>query len=95
MPAGAVLLDASALDEPEPEWRTGTAIDEFTPLYRAFALTTKLHGPMSPDQVDQMDLTVAALLLGVGTDPAASDMAELADLARRRAAGEQVSWDDQ
>lgn len=92
-PGGAVMLDAFEADQAQVEWKTGTAIDEFTPIYRSFALATKQHGPMSPADLDGMDLTVVALLMGIGTDPGATDMADFAELARRRRAGEDVSWD--
>lgn len=42
------------------EWRTGTAIDNFTPVYRAL-----LGQGITPDIADGMDLTVIAVLLGV------------------------------
>lgn len=41
-----------------------------------------------------MDITVVAMELGIGTDPMRGELAELADLAKRRAAGEDVNWDD-
>jgi hypothetical protein len=41
-----------------------------------------------------MDLTIVAMELGLGTDPMRQELAELADLAKRRAAGEDVNWDD-
>lgn len=88
------MLDAFEAEQAEVEWKTGTAIDEFSPIYRSLALATKLHGPMSPADVDGADLTVVALLMGIGTDPGAADFAEFADLARRRRAGEDVNWDD-
>jgi hypothetical protein len=75
------------------EWQTGTALDEFTPIYRALAVTTKAHGSMSPPEVDLCDVPTVALLLGIGTDPEWDDMRQLAELGKRRAAGEAVSWD--
>jgi hypothetical protein len=43
-----------------------------------------------------MDLSVVAMYLGIGptADPMQAEMAELAELVRRRNAGEDVSWDD-
>jgi hypothetical protein len=67
---------------------TGTWLDEFLPIYRALAPT------YAPDQIDRMDIAAVAVLLGIGTDPMRAEMAELAELARRRAAGEDVNWDD-
>ncbi len=55
--------------EPEPLYETGTVLDEFIPIYRALAVWTKTHGPLSPDQVDAMDLTLVAVLLGVDPVP--------------------------
>ena len=74
-------------------WETGTAIDEFTPIYLALARQTDRHGAFSPDQVDRMDLTVVAVMMGVGVDVEANEMAELAELGRMRRAGQAVSWD--
>lgn len=76
-----------------PEWRTGTAMDEFTPIYLALAAGGR-YGRFTPAEVDAMDITLVALLLGMGADPGEADMAALADLARRRAAGEDVNWWD-
>lgn len=87
------MLGQAPDEEPEVEWRTGTALDEFSPIYRALAQQTKNHGPMSPAEVDACDIPTVALLLGIGTDPGWDDMRQLADLARRRAAGETVNWD--
>lgn len=85
-----MLLDP----DPEPDWRTGTAIDEFTPIYKALAIPTKHRRGFSPGEVDDMDITVCAVLLGVGAglSQEAADRAELADLVRRRQAGEDVTW---
>lgn len=57
--------DPFADDHPEPAWETGTALDEFLPIYRSLSRWTDHHGPMAPDQVDAMDLSVVAVLLGV------------------------------
>ena len=60
-------------------------------------MATKHHRGFSPGEVDQMDITVCAVLLGVGAaqDPVDADLAELAALVRRRQAGEQdVTWGD-
>lgn len=51
--------------EPEPEWRTGTVIDEFTPIYLSLAQWTKRHGPITPDQVDRLDISIVAAIMGV------------------------------
>lgn len=50
-------------DEP---WRTGGALDEFTPIYLALARPTPRHGSISPTEADGMDLSVIAALMGVG-----------------------------
>lgn len=78
--------------EPEPEWRTGRAIDEYTPIYLALAKRSDRHPQMTPEQVDRLSIPMCALLMGVGIDHEANDLAELAELARRRAAGEDVTW---
>lgn len=88
-----MLGPAPPEDDETVEWRTGTVLDEFTPVYRALAVATKLHGAMSPPEVDECDIPTVALLLGIGTDPGWDDMRQLAELGRRRAAGEDVSWD--
>jgi len=51
------------MDEP---WRTGGALDEFTPIYLSLARTTQNHGPISPTEADGMDLSLIAALMGVG-----------------------------
>lgn len=79
--------------EAEPEWRTGTAIDEFNAIYRALAPHPKSWWRgYTPAEIDAMDLSTVAVLMGVDVDPGAEDRAELEDIARRRAAGEDVSW---
>lgn len=63
-------------DDPEDEWNaafgqvlpsltTGTALDEFTTIYRALAQATTMHGSFSPDEVDRWDITTVAVVLGV------------------------------
>jgi hypothetical protein len=79
---------------PEPELETGTAMDEFLPIYRQLSRPTKDRRGFAPHEVDAMDLTVIAMLLGHGADPMRDQLAEQADLARRLAAGEDVNWDD-
>jgi len=79
---------------PAPQLETGTAVDEFLPIYQQLARPTKDRRGFSPDEVDAMDLSVVAMLLGHGADPMRDQLAEMADLARRRAAGEDVNWDD-
>lgn len=54
-----------ALGGDEP-WRTGGAIDEFTPIYLALARPTGRHGSISPAEADAMDLSLIAALMGVG-----------------------------
>lgn len=76
-------------EEKTVEWRTGTMVDETTMIYVALA-SRGIAGPAA----DGMDLTHVAVFLGVGVDPAADDMRELEELARRRAAGEDVTWGD-
>ena len=51
------------MDEP---WRTGGAIDEFTPIYLSLARTRPRHGPISPAEADGLDLAIIASLMGVG-----------------------------
>lgn len=46
-------------------WQTGTALDEFTPIYRSLALATLRHGSLSPTEVDGMDISLIAVLVGV------------------------------
>jgi hypothetical protein len=87
------MLGQAPDETPEIEWQTGTALDEFTPIYRALAVATKTHGAMSPPEVDACDIPTVALLLGIGTDPGWDDLRQLAELGRRRQAGEDVSWD--
>lgn len=41
------------------EWRTGTTIDHYTPVYRAM-----LQAGLTPDAVDRMDISVLAVMLG-------------------------------
>lgn len=50
-------------DEP---WRTGGALDEFTPIYLALARETQRHGHISVAEADAMDLSLIAALMGVG-----------------------------
>lgn len=69
--APAAIEDEDPFDderEPDIEWRTGTALDEFTPIYRALAIWTKTHGPLAPAEVDAMDMTVIAAILGLDVE---------------------------
>lgn len=50
-----------------PSLTTGTALDEFTGIYRALAQPTTLHGAFSPAEVDKWDITTVAIVLGVDT----------------------------
>lgn len=82
------------VEEQEPEWRTGTAIDEFNGLYRVMAVPTKTRPGFSPAEVDRMLVSTCAVLLGAGVDETAKMNQELEQLARRREAGEDVNWFD-
>jgi hypothetical protein len=91
--------DGGAALPPEPErWHTGSAIDEFTPIYLALSRATKLHGAIAPSEVDALDLTVVAALLGVGGLDGGDFDSASRDLIRRRAAamatGADFSWED-
>lgn len=70
-----------------PSWFTGTALDEFTPIYRA------LHPGLSPAEVDASDISIIAALLGVTGD---GMKAQVADLTRQRMLaaqkGETFTW---
>ena len=87
------MLDPTLPEEEEPAWQTGTAVDEFNPIYLALARATQQHGAFPPAEVDRMDITTVALLMGVGVDVEAAEMAQLAEMAKRRRLGEDVSWD--
>lgn len=92
--------DPFAEPEVTPGWATGTAIDEFTGVYVAFARATARHGALAPAEVDALDLSAAAALLGVGEDPydEGDYTTAAAELARERMAaaarGESYSWDN-
>ena len=82
----------------EPEnWRTGTAIDEFTPIYMALARRTKRHEAIGPRDVDALDLSVVAALLGVGGIDGGDFESASADLIKRRLhaaqTGDEFSWE--
>src|SRR5690606_5064326 len=83
-----------------PAWRTGTAIDESTPIYLALALASppKPHGPLAPAEVDAMDISVVAALLGVGAPGSAPPVADPAALTRQRMLaareGRTLTWED-
>jgi hypothetical protein len=57
--------DDPEYDAPDVVWQTGTAVDEFTPVYRSLALWTQRHGPLAPSEVDGMDISLIAVLMGV------------------------------
>jgi hypothetical protein len=54
------------LNNGDEAWRTGGALDEFTPIYLALARPTARHGAISPAEADAMDLSLIAALMGVG-----------------------------
>lgn len=58
------------------------------------AKPTKNRRGFAPDEVDQMLVSTVAVLIGAGIDEAARDLAELEELAARRARGEDVNWSD-
>lgn len=77
MISGATTADED--EDPEAEWRemfghqepsliTGTALDEFSWIYRHLARETVQHGAFAPSEVDLWDITTVAIVLGVGTD---------------------------
>lgn len=75
---------------------TDTPLDEFLPIYVALAMATKTHGALSPAEVDAMDISVVAALLGIGNaDNLAGEAAQL-NAARLAAAaeGREFTWDD-
>lgn len=78
-------------------WRTETAIDEFTPIYLALGQATKKHGSIGPAEVDALDLSVVAALLGVGALDGGDFQAASRDLMARRmaaaASGDEFSWE--
>lgn len=68
--AGTTTADEDSdpfADEREPDvvWQTGTVLDEFTPIYRTLAMVTQRHGSLSPIEVDGMDISLIAVLMGV------------------------------
>lgn len=79
-----------------PQARTDTALDEFLPIYVALAAPTKLHGALSPADVDAMDLSVVAALLGIGQADNLESEAAALNAARLAAAaeGRPFTWDD-
>lgn len=93
MTSSVDAVDATGLSEPDT-WHTGTVLDEFTPIYLALARATKMHGSISPVDVDPLDITLVAQLMGAGSDTyetvASTDLAEM---RRRAAAGEPISWE--
>lgn len=68
----------------KPGWLTGTAIDEFLPIYVALARHTDHHGAFSQAEVDAMDISTVAALLRAATDPSVSMQAAAADATSRR-----------
>lgn len=55
----------------EPSLVTGTALDEFTPVYRALAKATDRHGPFSPSDIDGWDITTVAVVMGIDSGDSA------------------------
>lgn len=49
---------------------------------------------MAPPDVDRTDITVIAVLMGIGINPMLAELDALRELKARRDAGEDVSWDD-
>lgn len=92
-PDGAVVLGEMPDADDGPEWRTGTAIDEFNAVYRVLAPNPKSWWRgYTPDEIDRMDISTVAVLMGVTVDPGAEDRAELERIAQARARGEDVGW---
>lgn len=50
-------------------WRTGTWLDEYTPIYLAMNTTTKTRGAIPPSEVDLLEIPMVAALLGIAADP--------------------------
>lgn len=85
--------------EPPPtSTSTGTYLDEFTAIYQALATPTRKRIGIPPGDADLLDLTVVAVLLGVGGLDGGDFDSASADLMRRRqaaiAAGEEFTWDE-
>lgn len=60
---------ASGVPEEPPVWLTGTTDDQFIPIYLAMSMDLTMigqHGPVSPSELDRMDLSLVAAFLGVG-----------------------------
>lgn len=93
LPGGVVLLE-EITGNTEPEWRVDSAIDPFNAVYREMAKPTKTRRGFSPGEVDEMLVSTVAVLIGAGIDEAARDLADLEQLAARRARGENVNWQD-
>jgi hypothetical protein len=53
-------------------WRTGTWLDEYTPIYLALNTPTRTRGAIPPSEVDRLEIPVVAAMLGIGADPFAS-----------------------
>jgi hypothetical protein len=75
-------------------WQVGSAVDAFNAVYREMAKPTKGRRGFSPGEVDEMLVSTVAVLIGAGIDEAARDLADLEELAARRARGEDVNWQD-
>lgn len=88
--------DAPASPSVPPAWLTGTALDEFTPIYMALAPAAQAHGPLSPAEIDAMDIAVVAAMLGIGAGGTTPPTADPAELTRRRMLasrqGETFTW---
>lgn len=57
-------------EERRPPFVTNTVLDEFIPVYQQLACWTTTHGPFSPEEVDAMDISTVAALLGVDSSAA-------------------------
>lgn len=49
----------------EPSLITGTALDEFTPVYRSLARVTPRHGSFGESEIDGWDITTVAVVMGI------------------------------
>lgn len=49
-------------------WTTGTAWDEYGPIYEALMVPTRHRAALTPAEADQLPIHMVARLLGVGGD---------------------------
>lgn len=77
---------------------TGTWLDEFLPIYWWLARDTKVHRGFSQAEVDAMDLSLVAALLGVGGGGSRFERESMAMIEARVRAAEQglpePTWED-